>query len=752
MPPSRHRSVEFQVIGGYMLAFAAVLVAGALTFSTFRSVRTDLRQITDVGLPIISESLELAEQVGSLGALTPLMIEAREPGRQDLIYQTIRDRAKNIRDYIAHLETLGAERRYLRVLRADADAYEQRAQTLRDLVAERNGVEAEKASLSRDLFDLLAQSVSRDPAERPGVLALQRNLGKVIGKAVEIQQAPTPFDHQRLASQVSGYMAGLRVALQEYGEDAVLSDLRNSEQELRRLVAAGALDVRRRELDINGKIDAQIMAFKQAGDKLIYGANTIYRSTRDRVHGVAATTRSNIQEQVPFLIATLFLVLFGLLASFYLIRVRVVRRISRLHQAVLRHTLGERQDFQVDGDDEITRVGTALRELVEAIDQREAQKQRALEQAEAASHSKTRFLAAASHDLRQPLQAATLFLSTLSNLDLKPQHQEIVGKTEDAIASLRFLLDGILDLSKLDAGLVTVKTEVFQSAVLFQRLASEFSQLAAHKGLRFKVVAPSVLLRGDPRLLETVLRNILDNAIKYTDQGGILFGGHRRGANLRIDVLDTGRGIAPEVQSRIFEEFYQVGNQERDRRKGLGLGLAIVRRMTDLLGSTLEIDSRPGRGSRFSIAMPLVVNRPLPRPVSLSPQAFGRRSKILLIEDDVQVREATEALLRAWGHAVIADCCADPNSPGFAPLIDALDGPPDLLIMDFRLPEERTGVQAIQALRQVFNRAIPAIIVTGETSPQRLTEIDGTGLPVLYKPIDPHQLRQAILEAEKFSQ
>ncbi|CCQ74092.1 hybrid sensor histidine kinase/response regulator [Magnetospira sp. QH-2] len=745
MAKHQQTSVEYQVLGGFLLALAAVIVAGFLAYTTFRDVREDLRDITETRMAIISESLELAEQVGSLGALTPLMIEARDFGRQDLIYQTIRDRTRLIGDHIAQLENLGAEHKYLNELRNDADSFGGMAQELRGLISDRNKIEEEKAAQWRALFKLLSRSLDRAPSSLQSSSDLQRDLNEALGKTIEIQQAPTIFDHERLATQVRQHLKRLMERMNEKTPESI----RETGRELSALVATGSLSARERELSIARRIDAQTMAFKQMGDQLIYGANAIYRSSKDRAEAVAETTRRDIDTQLPLLAAAVIFVLLGLTASFYLIRVRVTRRITGLARAVHLHTQGRRQSFLVGGRDEITQVAEALRDLVEANDSREASKQRALEQAEAASLAKTRFLAAASHDLRQPLQAATLFLATLGEQDQDPAHRKIVEKTGDSIASLRFLLDGILDLSKLDAGLVEVREEVFPLADLFTKLGNEFSQLAEHKGLKFNMVTPSVLVRTDPRLLETVLRNLLDNAIKYTDSGGILLGYRKRGPVLRLDVVDSGQGIAPEVQKRIFEEFYQVGNPERDRRKGLGLGLAIVRRITRLLRSDLRIASEHGRGSRFSLTLPLVANRPLPHTTETQPAPFERQSTILLIEDDGEVRDATETLLRSWGHHVFSDCCANPGTPAFADLIQSVDRDPDLLIIDFRLPDERTGVQAVQALRQAWGKTIPALIVTGETSPQRLNEIDDSGLPVLYKPVDPEQLRQAILDLEK---
>lgn len=224
--------------------------------------------------------------------------------------------------------------------------------------------------------------------------------------------------------------------------------------------------------------------------------------------------------------------------------------------------------------------------------------------AQQADHSKTRFLAAASHDLRQPLQALGLFVATLAQRQLPDDIKNIVGKIEGSLEALEHLLDGLLDISRLDAGAVETHSVTFPLQSLFDRMFLEFEPLAERKGLRFRVIRTSAMVRSDPALLERILRNLLSNAIRYTQTGGVVTGCLHRNKTLRIEIWDSGLGIAPEDQKEIFREFRQLSPGVGSERQGLGLGLAIVERLSQLLGLQIEVRSSLGRGSMFAIVLP----------------------------------------------------------------------------------------------------------------------------------------------------
>ena len=242
--------------------------------------------------------------------------------------------------------------------------------------------------------------------------------------------------------------------------------------------------------------------------------------------------------------------------------------------------------------------------------------------------------------------------------------------------------------------------------------------------------------------MERVLRNLVSNAVRYTDRGRIVVGCRSRGANVSVQVWDTGRGIPPDQQERVFQEYYQIGNPERDRTKGLGLGLAIVRRLTDLMECSLTLRSQAGRGSCFEVAIPLADGQSeVAEPAAGSPSGALARGLVVVIDDEPAIREATMSLLGGWGYDVIAAGSGDDAILRLAtcPLS------PSLILCDYRLRDGENGLAVIERLRSEYNEAIPAIVITGDTAPDRLTEAEASGLLLLHKPVSNGKLRAAIV-------
>ena len=378
------------------------------------------------------------------------------------------------------------------------------------------------------------------------------------------------------------------------------------------------------------------------------------------------------------------------------------------------------------------------------IDRRRAMEQAlaaAKEEAERANHAKTRFLAAASHDLRQPVQSLLLFMSVLKDrLGQERAATAALDSMDQSLDALRLLLDSLLDISRLDAGLIVPQPIDVPVTQLLDRLAAEYEPRAAALGLRFRIVPSTLAVRSDPALLERILRNLIENALKYTRSGRVLLGARRRGDHVRLEVWDTGIGIARERIGDIFEEFYQLGNPERDRSKGLGLGLAVVRRLSRLLDHEVEVHSRPGCGSAFSIELPLV--RRLPQPVlrALRADDDERHGLVLVIDDEALVRLGLQAMLESWGHTVVAA-----GSVGEAlQRMEERQRAPDAILADYRLRDGETGIQAIRLIEERFGACPPAAMITGDTAPERLVEARASGIQMLHKPVVAVELRKAV--------
>jgi two-component system, sensor histidine kinase len=409
---------------------------------------------------------------------------------------------------------------------------------------------------------------------------------------------------------------------------------------------------------------------------------------------------------------------------------------------VLTHSLAIRYE-------NVDLIGELQQETRKAEDARAA--------AETANRAKSQFLAAASHDLRQPLHALGLFAAALSTKAREPELKPLVASIHASVDALEGLFAQLLDLSRLDAGALSPEREVVPLQPLFARLANDFEPQAAAHGLALSLVPTTIAVTSDPVLLERILRNLLANALRYTRAGGVVVGARRRGSSVRIDVVDTGIGIAPELSERIFDEFVQGGSapQSHVGGRGMGLGLAIVRRLAALLGHALELDSMPGRGSRFSVVVPQASARARRRearalpasPVTSTPAAVFAARRIAVIDDDPAVVAAMRALFEAWGARVA-------GGDSVASVMTELDGhqrgaggpagsAPDLIVADLRLANGRCGIDAVAELRAACGRTPPALIVSGDLGEDARSAVAAAGFTLLSKPLIAASLQSA---------
>ncbi|MGZ5169697.1 MAG: hybrid sensor histidine kinase/response regulator [Burkholderiales bacterium] len=362
-----------------------------------------------------------------------------------------------------------------------------------------------------------------------------------------------------------------------------------------------------------------------------------------------------------------------------------------------------------------------------------------------ANSSKSRFLAAASHDLRQPMHALGLFVAQLLAKPQTLEQRRLVDRIHASSQAMNALLDSLLDISRLDAGAVTPQAIDFPLDRLFARMRAEFEPLAQEKGLELRIASTGVWLRSDPVLLGRIVQNLVSNAVRYTPRGSVLVGCRRRGAAVRVDVIDSGPGIPEEEREHVFREFYQLANPEHDRSKGLGLGLAIVERLARLLGHRVEIASRAGRGSRFSLTVTRGAPSSTAAPLEAIETGIPHSALVSLIDDDALAREVMRGLMSSWGCEVVSAASAAEA----ALELTAYRRMPDLIVSDYRLAGGGTGLQAIMHLRSAFGAQIPACLVTGDTSSGVLREIESAGLHALTKPVAPLRLRALVSQMLK---
>jgi two-component system, sensor histidine kinase len=364
------------------------------------------------------------------------------------------------------------------------------------------------------------------------------------------------------------------------------------------------------------------------------------------------------------------------------------------------------------------------------------------EEAQQATMAKSRFLAAASHDLRQPLHALSLFVDVLKESKSVTEREELFSRIELSLSALRKLFDALLDVSRLDAKVVKPEYSHFDLAELLQDQAEEFWPAADKKNLKLKVHAKSSVVVSDRLLLVRIVRNLISNAVRYTDSGGILLSARLRGDRVLLQVWDTGIGIPGESQEEIFIEFQQLHNAHRDRSQGLGLGLALVQRLCQLLDHPLSLRSQPGKGSVFSISLVRgnisLLGGDKATSVSHSWDLSGRR--ILVIDDEHEILQAMQTLLSKWG-------CDVTTADSLQDAIDKLDKQnvvPELILSDLRLREEETGIEAMDKIRERCGCSIPGILITGDTDPEQLTIAKQSDYKLLHKPVQPAHLRTVI--------
>ena len=391
--------------------------------------------------------------------------------------------------------------------------------------------------------------------------------------------------------------------------------------------------------------------------------------------------------------------------------------------------------------DELLEANHNLQQQIARREQTEQDLRDARDAAQAANRSKDKYLAAASHDLLQPLNAARLLISTLRERNLPSVEQVLVERTHQALEGAEDLLTDLLDISRLDQAAVKPDVALYRLDELFAPLVSEFHSVAQAAGLKLRARTAGYAIRTDLRLMTRILRNFLSNACRYTDEGCILLGARRRGDRLRLEVWDTGRGIAADRLSSIFLEFNQLDVGRAADRKGVGLGLAIVERIALILGYPVAVRSWPGRGSMFSIEVPLSDEMPLPisqlpvQPTTGNPLP-GRR--LLVIDNEVSILESMRALLGQWGCEVV-------TATDQAGALLALQGrAPELILADYHLDHGVVGCAVVKQLREHFAQNIPAVIITADRTDQCRRALRRLEAPLLNKPVKPGKLRAVL--------
>ena len=444
---------------------------------------------------------------------------------------------------------------------------------------------------------------------------------------------------------------------------------------------------------------------------------------------------------ITSLIALLFVVSMVLV----IVRMNISKPLQLLTDSINRYTplhkVEEIEDEQniLSREDELGRMGRSFNRLKKDLWEQGEGLQNAKSDAERANKAKSVFLASASHDLRQPLNAMQMYIAALQS---KVKDKEILRIIEDinsvSISTAR-LLNALLDVSELEVGAIKPRHEIFSVNNILISIFQSFLPLAKDKELDFRIVPSSLYVESDPALLERILGNFMSNAIRYTDKGSVLIGCRRKGSEVSIEVWDTGCGISDDQMSLIYEDFYQVENKERDRGKGLGLGLALAKRLSDSLDHKIDSKSSLGRGSCFSVRVDLAENKADTNQDEIFMNIMSLSGiNILLIEDDIDVLKATKQLLESWGCNVKTAR----NKDEVMNLIK--EDPyknPDIILADNRLPGDASGIDITYLIQEKLQTSIPCVIMTGDVERSHVQGIIDQGFPVLLKPIQPAKFR-----------
>tara|TARA_B000000477_G_scaffold54871_1_gene46232 strand:- start:1436 stop:3496 length:2061 start_codon:yes stop_codon:yes gene_type:complete len=444
-------------------------------------------------------------------------------------------------------------------------------------------------------------------------------------------------------------------------------------------------------------------------------------------------------------ITSLIALLFVISMVLVIVRMNISKPLQLLTDSINRYTplhkVEEIEDEQniLSREDELGRMGRSFNRLKKDLWEQGEGLQNAKSDAERANKAKSVFLASASHDLRQPLNAMQMYIAALQS---KVKDKEILRIIEDinsvSISTAR-LLNALLDVSELEVGAIKPRHEIFSVNNILISIFQSFLPLAKDKELGFRIVPSSLYVESDPALLERILGNFMSNAIRYTDKGSVLIGCRRKGSEVSIEVWDTGCGISDDQMSLIYEDFYQVENKERDRGKGLGLGLALAKRLSDSLDHKIDSKSSLGRGSCFSVTVDLAENKADTSQDEIFMNIMNLSGiNILLIEDDIDVLKATKQLLESWGCNVKTAR----NKDEVMNLIK--EDPyknPDIILADNRLPGDASGIDITYLIQEKLQTSIPCVIMTGDVERSHVQGIIDQGFPVLLKPIQPAKFR-----------
>ncbi len=769
-----HRGWRFGVRARLLLALFAIagfaVVAAGAGLYAFREVGGRLQVVDARILPTLS-ALELSRAAERIIAAAPMLLAATDRTRRDDASTQLAAEVARLNGYLLELRREESPTLPLATIEASAAVLTTDLRALEELVARRLATREVIAELRLGVFRtryqlqrLLApwleviegeiaarvadrEAASPSPGEAPRTLASLIELQELLrsvqaqGSAVAdiLVEASTTDQPRRLEI----LLFQLSLALHDLEEGASGFDpklyplLLEQAARLREFSRGpdSIAETRQQELALVDEGTDLLAAIGQSSAQLLAAVDQLGSAAKLDIGEAidAALSVQQLSSRALIIVVVLSLLTSSLIVWLYVGR-NIVRRLTVLSDSMLAIAAGSLDTpAAVEGTDEIAAMGRAVEVFRRNTLERDCFAN--------ANKYKSRFIAAASHDLRQPLHALNLFVAQLRSEPDSAERSRLAGRIEEAAASMNELFESLLDMSKLDAGALQPDVSDYPVQPLLTRIETNFAGAAREKGLRLRIMPSEAWFRSDFILLERVLLNLVSNAVRYTERGGVAVGCRRRGDHLRIDVWDTGPGIPEERQRIIFDEFVQLDGQTLNRSGGLGLGLSIVERLGRLLGHPIEVRSWPERGSRFSVIVPRAAARA--EATAGNAATFQtileplRGKRILVVDDDPLVLDGMSGMLRSWG----CDVAGARSEEAAVALMTMQAREPDLIISDLRLGGGRSGIEAIERLRSKLNTETPAFLISGDTAPEALQEARAGGYHLLHKPVAPMRLR-----------
>ena len=730
-----------------VIIFSAVIAGGSSIFALNR-FQDSFNSISRTELPTLTDAAQISRISVSIAERGAMLVVAPNNWVRITEMEKVRDDARWLEEILSNISTdvlrQDKKSKLLELKKQLTESYD----TLNFLVDDRIKHNSAISTINNEIHllqeDLVTIQFAANLPSGSFVASgpMQQWIELVNGVLINMSEA-TDIQHMapldRHQKKVDYLMSGVSSQHQYIPKEARLlgGELLEKINSLR-IGANGLFAIKKIQLNNEGRIDAALKQIRTISERFLGSSEIVINDIRNAISSRGENISSELTLIKNLVLGLVLLSALISIATFIYINKTVLIRLDNLRISMLTHAGGENEPIDTSGNDELTEMAISLGYFVDAIHTREESLRHARDDAEQANIAKTKFLAAASHDLRQPLQALNLFVFALANKEQDPEKKEIISLIRNSLDSLKELLNTLLDISKLEAGVIHPQVRDFQVADIIDKISTEMAPVAWKHNITIKSIPSSANVHSDPLLIETMLRNLVDNAVKYAGGGRVIIGCRRSKNKIKVEVWDSGAGIADDQKDLIFNDFYQIDNEARRRSQGLGLGLAIVRRLALLLGHELGFSSVVGKGTGFWISIPLATKNIEFLDEENTPAIIqGNMENIIIIENDASVASGLVAVLNGSGYKTHVLNNLDEASI-VKDLPDNVN--PDLIIADYRLDSGVTGGDAILKVRDALAKEIPAIIITGDTAPQRLREAKKSGFDILHKPIKPEDL------------